>query len=144
MNILTCLNYHLFFQEFLLFVGASCLVFLELRLIFFHSVLADENRLAQILHNLIGNAIKFTEKGRVTVSAEKKEGLIHIAITDTGIGIPEDKQGIIFQSFEQAWSLQLGVKPAKAAARVQAVVDLLALTTVIDRRGRCRYRTGGW
>jgi hypothetical protein len=45
----------------------------------------------------------------------------------------------VFQSFEDNWSLGLGFTPAKAAARIQAVVDLLALTTVIDRNGRCRY-----
>ena len=46
----------------------------------------------------------------------------------------------VFQSFEDNWSLGLGFTPAKAAARIQAVVDLFALTTVIDRNGRCRYQ----
>jgi len=45
----------------------------------------------------------------------------------------------VFQSFEDNWSLSLDFTPAKMAARIQAVVDLLALTTVIDRNGRCRY-----
>ncbi|MBL7154750.1 MAG: hypothetical protein ISS79_13630, partial [Phycisphaerae bacterium] len=45
----------------------------------------------------------------------------------------------VFQSFEDDWSLSLDFNPAKTAARIQAVVDLLALTTVIDRNGRCRY-----
>jgi len=45
----------------------------------------------------------------------------------------------VFQSFEDNWSLSLDLTPAKAAKRIQAVVDLLAMTTVIDRQGRSRY-----
>ena len=68
------------------------------------AIAADENRLQQILYNLIGNAIKFTESGTVELSAEATENNSHmvIAITDTGIGIPEDKFERIFESFEQA------------------------------------------
>jgi two-component system sensor histidine kinase ChiS len=61
----------------------------------------DENRLQQILHNLIGNAIKFTESGSVTVSAKESNGMVEIAVADTGIGMPRDKFETIFQSFEQ-------------------------------------------
>ncbi|MDR1242836.1 MAG: response regulator [Deltaproteobacteria bacterium] len=63
---------------------------------------ADENRLQQILYNLIGNAIKFTEKGKIRVSAEVSGSLAAISVADTGIGIPEDKFDRIFESFEQA------------------------------------------
>lgn len=66
------------------------------------AVLADENRLQQILYNLVGNAIKFTEKGYIRISAEEKKDFIQIAIEDTGIGIPENKREAIFQEFEQA------------------------------------------
>ncbi|MDF0551944.1 SpoIIE family protein phosphatase [Kamptonema sp. UHCC 0994] len=64
---------------------------------------ADEDRLQQILHNLIGNAIKFTLKGSITISAEVVaiDSQIAITISDTGIGIPEDKLDSIFESFEQ-------------------------------------------
>ncbi|HEY9832008.1 MAG TPA: ATP-binding protein [Stenomitos sp.] len=96
-------------------------------------VMADENRLQQILQNLIGNAIKFTDSGRIEVSAqlarkatdveietwregepipasqvaaqiamENLKSTIQISVTDTGIGIPEDKLDRIFESFEQA------------------------------------------
>lgn len=63
-------------------------------------VYVDENRLLQIFYNLIGNAIKFTEKGVVTVAAMRREGEVIVSVSDTGIGIPEDKQQQIFQSFE--------------------------------------------
>ncbi len=66
------------------------------------AVAADENRLQQILHNLIGNAVKFTSEGRVTVTARAAEDMVEVSVTDTGPGIPSDKHEIIFQSFEQA------------------------------------------
>lgn len=64
-------------------------------------VAADENRLTQILYNLLGNAIKFTEQGTVTISAVHKGDYVEIAIEDTGIGIPADKIDSVFKSFEQ-------------------------------------------
>ena len=70
-------------------------------------VLGDKVRLIQILINTIGNAIKFTEKGKVDVfcnilSKDKTTCLVEIRIKDTGIGIPADKQSIIFERFKQA------------------------------------------
>ncbi|MBN1700070.1 MAG: response regulator [Spirochaetales bacterium] len=67
----------------------------------------DPLRLRQILVNLIGNAVKFTEKGGISVNVTKnrKRGTrkveLKFSITDTGIGIPDDKQDIIFNNFEQ-------------------------------------------
>ncbi|MEB3279171.1 MAG: SpoIIE family protein phosphatase [Lyngbya sp.] len=69
---------------------------------------ADENRLQQILHNLVGNAIKFTPDGRVEIFAEnlpgsdENQGVLKVTVSDTGIGISEDKFEQIFESFEQA------------------------------------------
>ncbi len=65
-------------------------------------LLADENRLEQILYNLIDNAVKFTGEGAVTVSAKAAAGFAEISVCDTGIGIPEEKRDIIFDSFQQA------------------------------------------
>jgi len=63
---------------------------------------ADENRVQQILYNLIGNAIKFADSGEVTISAQQDGDLLSISVTDTGIGIPPEKQERIFEAFEQA------------------------------------------
>ncbi|MGK5094199.1 SpoIIE family protein phosphatase [Deltaproteobacteria bacterium TL4] len=63
---------------------------------------ADENRLQQILLNLVGNAVKFTHEGKITLSAEQRTNSILISIADTGIGISKAQQERIFQLFEQA------------------------------------------
>ncbi|MGK5091319.1 7TM diverse intracellular signaling domain-containing protein [Deltaproteobacteria bacterium TL4] len=62
---------------------------------------ADENRLQQIMINLIGNSIKFTHAGFVKISAQQVGNQMLVSVTDSGIGIPEEKHGSIFQSFEQ-------------------------------------------
>jgi signal transduction histidine kinase/DNA-binding response OmpR family regulator len=70
-------------------------------------LLGDPNRLRQILLNLVGNAVKFTESGEILVTAEVQEeteaGLVlHFEVRDTGIGIPENRQKSIFEAFTQA------------------------------------------
>jgi len=63
---------------------------------------ADEARVLQILHNLVGNAIKFTDAGEVVVDATIDGGMLMVSVRDTGIGIAETDQARIFESFEQA------------------------------------------
>jgi len=70
-------------------------------------VLGDPARVRQILVNLLGNALKFTPNGSVSVHAAvesmgAEDVLVHFAVSDTGIGIPQDKQRVIFQQFAQA------------------------------------------
>ncbi len=65
------------------------------------AVSGDENRLRQVLQNLVGNAIKFTERGFVEVTASVAGGFVEVRVRDSGIGIPADKFATIFETFEQ-------------------------------------------
>ncbi|HEY7496876.1 MAG TPA: response regulator [Vicinamibacterales bacterium] len=70
------------------------------------TLVADSGRLRQILVNLVGNAIKFTERGEVLVQvfAEPQtaaEAMLHFSVADTGVGIPAEKQNLIFEAFSQ-------------------------------------------
>ena len=67
----------------------------------------DPHRLRQVVTNLVGNAVKFTERGEVVVEVEKHGedadgALLHFRVRDTGIGIPREKQRMIFEAFTQA------------------------------------------
>ena len=62
----------------------------------------DERRLAQVLMNLIGNAIKFTDAGEVSIRASTLDEALLVAVRDTGSGISEVDQGRIFDEFQQA------------------------------------------
>ena len=65
-------------------------------------VLGDEDRLQQILLNLLGNAVKFTHEGQVRLSAAMVEpDMLRVQVEDTGIGIPADRNSSIFSAFEQ-------------------------------------------
>jgi len=71
------------------------------------AMLGDPGRLRQILVNLVGNAIKFTEQGEILVSVELQSKTaesvcLHFSVSDTGVGIPAEKQAKIFEAFSQA------------------------------------------
>ena len=70
------------------------------------TLVGDAARLCQILVSLINNAMKFTAQGSITVrvaltSQSADEAVLHWTVTDTGIGIPEGHQGLIFEAFQQ-------------------------------------------
>ncbi len=70
-------------------------------------VKGDPGRFRQVLVNLMGNAAKFTEKGEIelwleTVEEKSQKVKLHVRVRDTGVGIPEDKIGLIFEAFQQA------------------------------------------
>lgn len=62
---------------------------------------ADRRRLKQILVNLLSNAVKFTKSGSITLKVERQEDTLNFFVIDTGIGIAESEQGILFQPFQQ-------------------------------------------
>ncbi|WP_289285403.1 sensor histidine kinase, partial [Methylophaga sp. UBA1918] len=67
------------------------------------SYLGDENRIRQVLYNIIGNAVKFTENGGVTVSVHPlNESTLRFTVEDTGIGMDETTLNTIFEPFSQA------------------------------------------
>jgi signal transduction histidine kinase len=65
-------------------------------------VMTDKDRIKQVVYNLIGNAMKFTEEGGITLRVEPSSGFIKILVEDTGRGIPADKQSLLFRKFQQA------------------------------------------
>jgi PAS domain S-box-containing protein len=71
-----------------------------------HLLIADPNRVRQVVLNLVGNAIKFTERGSVTVNVSDLElagqRFLRVEVTDTGMGIPPEQQARLFQRFNQA------------------------------------------
>jgi two-component system sensor histidine kinase/response regulator len=71
------------------------------------AVVGDPGRLRQIVFNLVGNSIKFTERGEIVVSVKTESeapetAVVHLSVKDTGIGIPKDKQERVFEAFLQA------------------------------------------
>jgi signal transduction histidine kinase/DNA-binding response OmpR family regulator len=84
-------------------VNLACLVHADVPV----TLRGDPGRFRQILLNLVGNAIKFTEQGEVVVSVtlahqSETEAMVRVAVQDTGIGLSPDAQGHLFQSFSQA------------------------------------------
>jgi PAS domain S-box-containing protein len=65
-------------------------------------VVADRDRTKQVLFNLIGNALKFTPKGSINISAAQNGDHVEISVTDTGRGIPKEQQILLFHKFQQA------------------------------------------
>ncbi len=67
----------------------------------FPRVIADGDKIRQIMNNLVSNALKFTKSGKLTIEAKVLPDFVEVSVSDTGIGIPEDKLGIIFEKFRQ-------------------------------------------
>ncbi len=65
------------------------------------NLMIDRTRIRQVLLNLLSNAAKFTDKGTITVAVRRKGAMIEVSVADTGIGIPKDKQRLVFEEFRQ-------------------------------------------
>ena len=73
----------------------------ELGELTFPKIQADKNKIAEILTNLISNAIKYTHQGGITISQTEENGTLVTYVADTGIGIPKESQRLLFQKFMQ-------------------------------------------
>jgi len=90
----------------------------------------DERRLAQVLLNLLGNAIKFTDAGQVSIRASRTEQSLLVAVTDTGSGIAEADQGRIFDEFQQADAAS--IRPKRGTG-----LGLSIAKRIIEMHGGC-------
>jgi signal transduction histidine kinase len=102
------------------------------------TVVGDPTRVGQILVNLIGNAIKFTEQGTISVRAELVPGgdgvRVALSVADTGIGIPEEKRALIFERFEQVdgSSTRAHGGSGLGLAIVKQLVELMGGTIAVE------------
>lgn len=65
-------------------------------------VIADDQRVREVIYNLVGNAVKYTDNGGITVKIQNQGGKIITTVTDTGRGIPKQNQDLLFRKFQQA------------------------------------------
>ena len=84
----------------------------------------DERRLAQVLLNLVGNAIKFTEKGEVAIEASCSDGAFRVVVRDTGPGIAEADQAKIFEEFQQADNAQVKGGTGLGLAIAKRIIEM--------------------
>ncbi|WP_341833430.1 ATP-binding protein [Paenibacillus pectinilyticus] len=88
-------------------------------------VMADEKRLVQILYNLVHNALKYTEKGIISVSAETKDAHVIIHVSDTGVGMDDETQSRAFLPYEQgAYGISAGRGIGLGLSIYRHLVDL--------------------
>ena len=68
------------------------------------AVTSDKQRIKQVIYNLVGNAVKFTEKGSITISVQVDNNYVYTTVTDTGKGMSAENQRLLFRKFQQAGS----------------------------------------
>lgn len=94
----------------------------------------DPGKLKMVLKNLIGNAVKFTERGSITVAAQSHEGGVEIRVTDTGIGIPREALAVIFEPFRQVHDALTRQKKGTGLGLhiVKRLLELLSGSIVVE------------
>jgi signal transduction histidine kinase len=109
-----------------------------------HGVVGDEQRLTQVLLNLVGNAIKFTDRGEVHVTAKAVNGHFAVTVMDTGPGIPEAEQTRIFEQFHQVDSSLTRAKGGTGLglAIAKQIVEMHGGRIWVDARQRCKLPDG--
>jgi signal transduction histidine kinase len=90
-------------------------------------LLADPKRLRQVFTNLVANAVKFTERGRVEVVVRESEPTVVVEVRDTGVGIPDDQQATIFDEF-----LQVPETKGKRERRIGAGLGLAIARNLVE------------
>jgi signal transduction histidine kinase len=79
-------------------------------------IVGDERKVKQVLLNLLSNAVKFTpEGGRITLKVGRTDGMVQIAVSDTGIGIAPEDQAAIFEEFRQVGTDETRKQEARAS-----------------------------
>ena len=89
-------------------------------------VSADRNRLTQVLTNLLGNSLKFTEKGGIKIELKERPGFIECRVSDTGCGVPPDELPRIFERFHQA-GLRAGSNPKGTGLGLSICKEIIEL-----------------
>jgi len=108
-------------------------------------VVADEQRLMQILYNLLDNALKFTDRGSVVFEAEQRDSFVHVTVSDTGRGIPGERLESIFRDYEQvheAESLEssgLGLGLAITKKLIQLHGGTITVSSAMGRGSRFTF-----
>ena len=106
------------------------------------TLVADPEKVRQILMNLLSNAVKFTDQGRIVVSAGRQGEGVSVAVTDSGLGIPEDQESRIFEQFHQVDSSStrqhggtgLGLSISRTLARLMGGDITLQSTVSVGSR----------
>jgi signal transduction histidine kinase len=113
-------------------------------------ITTDADRLRRVVMNLLGNAVKFTESGSITVRAAAVDGRVELSVTDTGVGIPAQDLPEIFEEFRQV-ERQVGEKKegtglglAIAARSVEMLGGTISVESEVGRGTTFTVRIGDY
>jgi signal transduction histidine kinase len=94
------------------------------------NVHADKQRIKQVIYNLVGNAVKFTEQGSIIISAHADDNFVYTLVTDTGTGMSPENQRLLFRKFQQAGSSLLTRDSSKGTG-----LGLYISKLIVERSG---------